>query len=152
MEYHSLVILGSTCGKKEPKNARAANMISGMSIAIRCISSYPEKPIERPPFCGGLSGLSMLRLLGGSGLACVRLGELAAETLDASGGVDQLLLTGEERVAGGADFENNVALVRGAGLEVSSAGALNGDGLVLRVNSLLRHNDPFAGRSLRRRI
>ena len=71
-----------------------------------------------------------LRLLGcGFGLACVGLGELAAEALDAACGVDQLLLAGEERVAGGADFEDDVALVGGAGLKVSSAGALDVDGL-----------------------
>ena len=78
------------------------------------------------------------RLLSGC-LACVRLGELAAEALDASGGVDQLLLAGEEGVAGGADFKDDVALVGGTGLEVRPAGALDSDGLVLRVNSVFRH-------------
>ena len=74
----------------------------------------------------------------------LRLGILAAEALDTACGIHQLLLAGKERVAGGADFEDDVALVRGAGLKVSSAGALDIDGLVLRVNSFFWHgNNPF---------
>ena len=80
-------------------------------------------------FCG---------LLGG-GLRCIRLGELAAEPVYTSRGVDQLLLAGKERVAGGADFEDDVALVGGARLEDRAAGALDVDVLVLRVNPLLCH-------------
>jgi hypothetical protein len=81
------------------------------------------------------------RLLRGSlGLARVRLGELAAEALDAAGRVDQLLLAGEERVAGGADFENDVALVRRAGGKVVAARALDLNLVVLRMNSLFRHD------------
>src|SRR5271156_3995025 len=88
------------------------------------------------------------RLLGGGlSLAGVGLGELAAEALDAAGGVDQLLLAGEEGVAGGADFENDVALVRGAGGGAVAAGALDRDFVVLRMNSLFRHGDfPFLAR------
>ena len=91
-------------------------------------------------------GWFRLRLLrGGLGLARVRLGELAAEALDAACGVDQLLLAGEERVAGGADFDDDVALVRRAGLKVVAAGALDGDGVVLRVNTFFWHgNYPFS--------
>src|SRR5215470_9424563 len=40
---------------------------------------------------------------------------LPAETLNASGGVHQLLLAREKRVAIGADFQVDVALVGGAG-------------------------------------
>jgi hypothetical protein len=93
---------------------------------------------KAPAGGGGLLVTCSLRLLGG-GLAGVRCRELAAEALDASCGVDQLLLAGEERVAGGADFEDDVALVGGAGLKVRTAGALNGNGLVFWVNSFFRH-------------
>jgi hypothetical protein len=79
-------------------------------------------------------------LLGCFGLAGVRLGELAAEALNAACRVDQLLLAGKERVAGGADFEDDIALVRRAGLEAAATGALDGDIAIVRVNSLLRHD------------
>ena len=84
-----------------------------------------------------------LRLLRGFGLAGVGSCELAAEAFDATCGVDQLLLAGEEWVAGGADFKDDVALVRGAGLKVGSAGALDGDDVVLRVNSFFRHDERY---------
>jgi hypothetical protein len=81
----------------------------------------------------------------GSGFGLLRIGcrELAAEALDASGGVDQLLLAGEERVAGGADFDDDVALVRGTRLEDVSAGALHIDVFVGGMNSSLCHGDTF---------
>ena len=42
-------------------------------------------------------------------------GVLAAEAFDASGGIDQLLFAGEERVAIRADFQVDIALMRGSG-------------------------------------
>ena len=66
-------------------------------------------------------------------------GDLAAEALDAACGVDQLLLAGKERVAGSADFDDDVALVGGAGLELVAAGALDVDVVVLGVNSFFWH-------------
>ena len=93
---------------------------------------------------GGGPGLVWLRLLCGFGFAGVGLRELAAEALDAASGVDQLLLAGKVRVAGRTDFDDDVALVRGASLKGGSAGALDVDVFVLRVNSLFRHgNYPF---------
>src|SRR6185437_9127953 len=66
------------------------------------------------------------RLLRGFGLlAFIGLRELAAEAFDTAGGVDQLLLAGEERVAGIADFDDDVALVGGARYELVAAGALD---------------------------
>src|SRR5215469_14118124 len=56
-------------------------------------------------------------------LAC--LGVLAAEPLHTSCRVYQTLFTGKERVAVGADFNVNVALVGRPGLEIVSAGANN---------------------------
>ena len=83
----------------------------------------------------------------------VRLRELAAEPVDAACGVDQLLLAGEERVAGGADFEDDVALVGGTRLEDGSAGALYVDVFILRVNPLLRHLEyPLSGGRLAVRL
>lgn len=81
----------------------------------------------------------MLRrlLCGGSG--GVALGELALEALDASGCIHQLLLPGEEGVAGRADFQQDIAFVRGAGFEGVAAGALDVGGGVAGMNSLLRH-------------
>ena len=77
-------------------------------------------------------------------LAGVRCSVLAAEALDASGGVNQLLLAGKERVAGGADFEDDVSLVGGAGLEVVAAGAADVGLLVLGVDAFLGHGvNPF---------
>ena len=80
------------------------------------------------------------RLLRGFGLlAFVRLGELAAEALDAAGGVDQLLLAGKEWVAGIADFYDDVALVGGARHELVAAGALDVGISVIRVDSFFWH-------------
>jgi hypothetical protein len=84
----------------------------------------------------------------------LRLGVLAAEALDASRGVDQLLLAGKEGVASGADFDVDVALVGGAGLEARAAGAHNAHFVVVRVNSCFRHDSvkPFLRRSYFTRI
>ena len=75
-----------------------------------------------------LQGLaeSSLHGLGLGGLALV----LAAEAVDASGGVDQALLAREVRVAHGAHFDVD-AVGRRAGLEGVAAGAHRGDLLVL---------------------
>jgi hypothetical protein len=69
---------------------------------------------------------------------------LAAEALDTACGVDQLLLAGKERVARSADFDDDVALVGGAGLKCIPARALDVDFLVLRVNSLFWHGSLFS--------
>ena len=91
-----------------------------------------------------LLGAAGALFLGCFCLGGVRLCELAAEAVYATCGVDQLLLAGEEGVAGGADFEDDVALVGGARLEDGSAGALYVDVFILRVNPLLRHDSyPF---------
>ena len=67
-------------------------------------------------------------LLGsGFGFSRVAPGVLAAETLDAAGGVHELLLAGKEGMAGGADFYADVALVGGAGDECVTAGAMHAD-------------------------
>ena len=67
-------------------------------------------------------------------------GVLAAEALDATRSVDQLLFAGEERVAVGADFRVDVAFVRGAGGEVVAAGADDANLVVIGVNFLFGHD------------
>ena len=55
----------------------------------------------------------------------VRLtGGAAAEAFYSATGVDQLLLAGVERVAGGADLDVNLRF-GGAGIELVAAGAAN---------------------------
>jgi hypothetical protein len=48
---------------------------------------------------------------------------LSLEFIDASGGIDQLLLTGEKRVAAGANFDADVVFIGGSCTERMSARA-----------------------------
>src|SRR5919112_68691 len=69
-----------------------------------------------------------------------RLGLLAValvEAVNAAGRVDELLLAGEERVAGRADFDAEVALARRARRPLLAAGAVDVDLVVVGMNSLL---------------
>ena len=79
------------------------------------------------------------RVLGGWFLAIALV-----ETIYASGGIDQLLFTGEERVASRANFDVQVALLGRAGLECLAASAGNSYIDVFWVNSwfhlILRHS------------
>ena len=86
----------------------------GDSCLDKCMQVKRPPRWRRPLRVAARPGVTSRRLP--SGLA-VGLGVLAAEALDAACGVDQLLLAGEERVAGGADFDDDVALVGGAGLK-----------------------------------
>lgn len=60
------------------------------------------------------------------------------ESVNTSAGIDKLLLTCEERVAVGADIDSEV-VARRASLERCAASALNNDGLIVGMDSLL-HN------------
>src|SRR5438477_9898295 len=83
-------------------------------------------------------------------------GVLAAETLDAAGGVDDPLLAGEERVAIGADFDV-IVLARGRAGLVDGVAAHAGDldRAIVRMDAALhgsllvvrRHDRVSAGRS-----
>jgi hypothetical protein len=88
----------------------------------------------------------LLDLLGASlgllGFCLVGLSVLAAEALDASGGIDQLLLAGEKRVAIRADFEVNIALMGGSGGKRVPAGAHHADFVICGMN-LLFHSKAF---------
>jgi len=101
----------------------------------------PPRSAEAFPFAAEVDGLLLgcFDLSCGFGLGCVSRGELAAEAVDAAGSVYELLLAGEERVASGADFDDDVAFVSGAGFEGVPAGALHGDFVVGGMNSSLRH-------------
>ncbi len=80
-----------------------------------------------------------MELLGRSRCCCVGFCVLATETLDASGGIYEALLAGKKRMAIGADFDVDVALVRGTGLKIVSAGTVNVDCFVVWVNRFFRH-------------
>ena len=81
-----------------------------------------------------LSSNLFARGLGGS------LAIAPIESIHASRGVYQLLLAGKERVARRADFDVQVALFRGAGLERLAAGAGNSDLDVFRMNSWFHYS------------
>ena len=86
----------------------------------------------------------ILNLLGSDlfALCSAGSGELAFKTIYATGGIDQLLLTSEKRVAVGANFDADVAFVSRAGLELVSACASHIDLIVCGVNSSF-HTKPF---------
>jgi hypothetical protein len=64
------------------------------------------------------------------------VGVLLGEALYAAGGVDQLLFAGEKRVAIRTDFNVElVALHRRSRGEIVAAGAVHGDGVVVRVDT-----------------
>jgi hypothetical protein len=73
------------------------------------------------------------------GSGCVFGGWLLAiplvEAIDASCGIDQLLLAGKERVASGTNFDVQVTFLGGASLELLAARAGDGDINVFWVNS-----------------
>ena len=98
---------------------------------------------ERPLQLAEAFRVSVRALLGSLrselGLLGVGRGELAAEAVDTAGCVHELLLAGEEGVAGGADFDDDRALVGGTCVELITAGALDVRFIVLGVNSGLRH-------------
>jgi hypothetical protein len=56
-----------------------------------------------------------------------------AESFDATGGIDQLLLAGEKRVAFGANLDADVCFGRSDFQHVAT-GALNGGLMILRMN------------------
>ena len=57
------------------------------------------------------------------------------EAIDASGGIDELLFTGEERVASRTDFDVQVTFLGGASLECFAARAGDGYFNVFGMNS-----------------
>src|SRR5262245_52715734 len=65
------------------------------------------------------------------------LGILPAEALDAAGGIEQLLLAGEERVAIGTNFHIDVAVVSRTGHKRISACAVNANFTIVGMSCCL---------------
>ena len=74
-----------------------------------------------------MPALELVRLMLGSGCAFGGgfLAIALVEAIDASGGIDQLLLAGKERVASGTNFDVQVTFLSRASLERLAAGAGN---------------------------
>ena len=62
--------------------------------------------------------------------------ESSLEAVNTSAGINELLLTGKERVALGADFYRDI-LLGGSGLIYSATSTTNGSRLVIRMDSFL---------------
>src|SRR5580765_8066377 len=77
----------------------------------------------------------MVISLFGSGRFGLFLGIAAVESVDAAGRINQLLLAGEERMAGRADFHVQVFLLGRPCFKTLAAGATYGYFFVFRVNS-----------------
>ena len=103
-------------------------------------------PKRKPPLGRGLDPRRSVRI---RGLLLRRFGfgVFAAEALDAAGGVDQLLLAGEEWMAARADFNADVALMGGAGHKRIAARAVHTDFVIGRMNCCF-HNSFTPGLNL----
>jgi hypothetical protein len=78
------------------------------------------------------------------------VGVLLLKTLDAAGCVDQLLLTGEERVTARADFDaQHVAFDGRSRLESMSARTVHSDGMIVGVDTGFHCSPIYRGRSAR---
>ena len=84
-----------------------------------------------------MPALELVRLMLGSGCAFGGgfLAIALVEAVDASCGIDQLLLAGKERVASGTNFNVQVTFLSGASLELLAARAGDGNINVFWVNS-----------------
>ena len=88
---------------------------------------------ERPTYAG-VFRVSMLTLCWGSSFGRF-LAITLVKAIDASCGIDQLLFSGKERVAGRANFDVQIALLGRAGLESFATSTANGYFDVFGVNS-----------------
>ena len=78
---------------------------------------------------------SVALLLGGAGFGG-GVGVFLGEAFDAAGGIHELLLAGEKRVAIGADFDaHHVAFDGRARLKRVAAGAVHRNGMIIGMNS-----------------
>src|SRR6266576_1717702 len=101
----------------------------------------PRRRKTKPPLCARArfhcnprkSAQSAAKKLLLRRLGC--FGILAAEALHAAGGVHQLLLAREERMAIRADFYADIALMSRPGHKGIPAGAMHTDFVIRRVNS-----------------
>jgi hypothetical protein len=100
-----------------------------------CVAKENFENKKKPPWLdGGFSEVEAKLFLRGGGFV---LRVFAAETLDTSGGVHQLLLARKERVAGGANFNVDVAMVRGPSRKCIAARAVDLYFMVVRMNGCL---------------
>jgi len=95
-------------------------------------ASAVAEAFSRLPFAGA-------GLLGCRSHFAVRLGILPAEALDAARRVNHALLARVERVARGANFHVNVALMGRTGLKIVSAGAHHPHRGIIGMNLFLGH-------------
>jgi hypothetical protein len=87
-------------------------MICALALIVRPFKR--QKALAEARACGLIWCLFRARFGRGSGscLRLVGLGVLATKAFDASSGVYQLLFAGEKRVAIGANFQVDIALMR----------------------------------------
>src|SRR6185312_13119487 len=117
--------------------------VRGCSPASRARSDCPSASSSRMHKKAPAAAEALSIESGGLLRSRLRLGVLAAEALNAPRGVNQLLLACEEGVAAGADFRVDIALVRRARGERVPTGANDANLVVVRMNSLLRHDSWF---------
>src|SRR5712692_4781391 len=104
--------------------------------------------MDSPPWALRPNELHTLySLLGGAGFGS-GVGVLLGEALDAAGGVNELLLAGEEGMAVRADFHaQHVALDGRTSLKRVAAGAVHRNGMIVGVNTGF-HGVPFVASGL----
>src|SRR5207249_4670723 len=108
-------------------------LLNKRSGCARCRTRVSDPPVSDPPeslLCG--TRACRRGHPAGGFLEAVRPAELLAETLHAPGGVNELLLAGEERMAVGANIHIYFRQ-RAARRERVPARAVDGAGLVFRV-------------------
>ena len=114
------VCMGAQNAGAEEAAAKAA-VTAALNVAVET-ATHKHLPLG----LGCLDGFHSFR----------RLGVLLLKSLDAARGVQQLLLSGEEWVAVGADFDqHHIAFEGRAGLKGVAAGAVNHQFVVIRMNS-----------------
>src|SRR5262249_839236 len=123
-----LAMTAGSVTSRSSSSYRRSTSASRSSMA-RHASRRREGP-RTPSAGGGGCSAALVGALGG--LVAV----LAVEALHPAGGVDQLLLAGEEGMACRADLDVD-ALLRGAGLDDIAAGADDAALLVARMNAFL---------------
>jgi len=67
------------------------------------------------------------------------------ETFNTTGGINELLLAGKKRMAGGAEFQSDIRL-GGTGFKLAAAGATDRNGVILGMYSFF-HYQPLLIRS-----
>ncbi len=103
-------------------------------FVLKINSFYPESTVYNKNPSGYKSGGILTLLL---------QAEFLVELINASAAVDKLLLTREERVALGTDFYLDILFSR-TSFDHVAAGALNGSGLVIGMNTVFHNVTAFS--------